>query len=294
MTKLEVEAFLQIVKNRSITAAARELYVTQPALSRRIRSMEKELGYALFFRGKGIRDVELTEEGKAFIAVAEKFLYLYREAASIAAQGQKKVLKLASISSASNYILPKVLQKFLKEEKYNLEFQHTHSLEGYRYVEDGMADIAIISDDMHAREIHTVPAYKDPFIFVGGEEFEKVSSVHPSMLLPEKEVRLPWNPEYESWHAKWFDASVYPKVHLDQMSMMEEFLVKDYWAIVPLTVTKGMKKRQYHFCPLVDGPPDRIIYYLYKSDEKKEVIQVFLELLHQEITKIEGVQSLLE
>ena len=44
MTELELEAFLAVVRTGSITAAARSLYVTQPALSRRIRALEEELG----------------------------------------------------------------------------------------------------------------------------------------------------------------------------------------------------------------------------------------------------------
>ena len=55
MTFLEIEAFLKITETGSFSAAAEALYVTQPALWRRIRAMEEELGYPLFVRGKGLR-----------------------------------------------------------------------------------------------------------------------------------------------------------------------------------------------------------------------------------------------
>ena len=45
MTFLEIEAFLKITETGSFSAAAEALYVTQPALGRRIRAMEEELGY---------------------------------------------------------------------------------------------------------------------------------------------------------------------------------------------------------------------------------------------------------
>lgn len=293
MTKLEVEAFLSVVKMGSISAAAQALYVTQPALSRRIRSMEEELGYELFHRGKGIRNTKLTEEGKAFIAVAEKLLYVYREASSIGIRGQKKLLKITSVGSVSNYLLPEVLQAFLEEEQYNLEFSHTHSFEAYSQVESGMSDIALISDDMYSREVHTVPAFKEPFVFVGGEAFAEAKRIHPSLLKPEKEIRCPWNPEYDRWHEKWFDVSIYPKVNLDQMSLIEEFLVGDHWGMVPLSVAQGMKKRKYYILPMNEGPEDRIIYYIFKSDEKKELIARFLQMLHVQISKIDGICSFL-
>ncbi len=73
MTELEIEAFLTIVKTGSITAAAQRLYETQPALSRRIRALEQELGYSLMTRSKGARTVLLTPEGAACNSVAEKW-----------------------------------------------------------------------------------------------------------------------------------------------------------------------------------------------------------------------------
>lgn len=44
MTFLEIEAFLNIVQFGSFSAAAEKLYVTQPALGRRIRALKKEPG----------------------------------------------------------------------------------------------------------------------------------------------------------------------------------------------------------------------------------------------------------
>ena len=57
MTKLEVEAFLMIVKTGSISAAAQSLFVTQPALTRRVQALEEEIGYKLFERRRGIRNI---------------------------------------------------------------------------------------------------------------------------------------------------------------------------------------------------------------------------------------------
>lgn len=78
MTKTELEAFLAVLQYGSISAAAERLFITQPAMSRRMKSMEEELGYSLFERGRGQRSVELTENGKEFVPVAERLLTLYR------------------------------------------------------------------------------------------------------------------------------------------------------------------------------------------------------------------------
>lgn len=61
MDFLELQSFVTICDCKNITEAARRLYITQPALSRRIRDLEEELGITLFVRrSKGI---EITQAG---------------------------------------------------------------------------------------------------------------------------------------------------------------------------------------------------------------------------------------
>ena len=56
MTLLEIEAFLAVVKYGTLSTASQNLFISQPALTRRIQIMEQELGYPLFIRQKGHRD----------------------------------------------------------------------------------------------------------------------------------------------------------------------------------------------------------------------------------------------
>ena len=54
--------FLYVAKFKSISKAAKELYTSQPAVTRVIKLIEKELGCSLFVRSK--YGVELTKEGE--------------------------------------------------------------------------------------------------------------------------------------------------------------------------------------------------------------------------------------
>ena len=101
MTHPEIEAFLLSAKTGTITAAAEQLYVTQPALSRRIRSLEAELGYPLLKRGRGVRAAELTEEGRAFLPLAEQYDALWREAQGLPQQVRRQTLRLSSVPEYS-------------------------------------------------------------------------------------------------------------------------------------------------------------------------------------------------
>jgi len=62
LTFLSIEYFLKVAETLNFTAAARELYISQPALSKQIKQLEEEIGVRLFRRDT--KQVELTAGGK--------------------------------------------------------------------------------------------------------------------------------------------------------------------------------------------------------------------------------------
>src|SRR5688500_19689963 len=70
MLLAQIEAFLTIAERRSVSEAAGVLYVTQPALTTRIKNLERELGVELFIRTP--RGMRLTAEGRAFRSHAQR------------------------------------------------------------------------------------------------------------------------------------------------------------------------------------------------------------------------------
>ena len=67
-----LRAFEAVARRLSFSAAAEELFLTQSAVSRQIRSLEEELGATLFLRGT--RHVELAPDGKLLLAAVEPML----------------------------------------------------------------------------------------------------------------------------------------------------------------------------------------------------------------------------
>ena len=80
MELIEVEAFLAIVQAGGFTRAATRLRLSQPAISRRIDLLERELGAPLFERGRGT--VRLTAAGAAFLPYARAALAATRDGAA--------------------------------------------------------------------------------------------------------------------------------------------------------------------------------------------------------------------
>ena len=241
MTQLELQAFLAVTRTGSFSQAAQSLFISQPALSRRIRTLEEELGFRLLERQKGARSVEPTQEGRAFAPVAEHWLALWEEARSIPQREENQVFRVASVGSVSTYILAPVLQRFLLDGTSSLTFHQYHSLESYGYVERGEVDLAFISDDMFRRQVETIPAFREPMRLVTRPGSPLPQHVHPSQLDSAREIRMQWNPEYDLWHAFWFGSSSVPRMWFDQMSLMEEAIQwEDNWLIAPASVAASL------------------------------------------------------
>ena len=75
----EIETFLTIVNTKSITKTADILFLSQPTVSHRLKSLEKELGFPLIVRKKGFKNVELTSKGSEFVSIAERYISLWKE-----------------------------------------------------------------------------------------------------------------------------------------------------------------------------------------------------------------------
>jgi DNA-binding transcriptional LysR family regulator len=292
MTENAVESFLAVLKAGSISAAAEALYVTQPALSRAINALEKELGYSLIRRHKGVRTVELTEEGSAFLPVAEKWKALFHEARVIAKLDRANHLNIASVGSVSTYILPNVFRRLLDEKPgCHLNFRNMHSQEAYAYVGGGQMDLAIISDDMYDRNVQTIPLFRERMVLVTLKGSKYQTARNPAMLDASREIRLPWNPEFDLWHDFWFGGSDTPLVYLDQMPLLEYFIIQeDTWALAPVSVARELNRRiGTQVFEMEDAPPDRIIYLLLGKMRKPDASRWFLDILMEQLRTMDGI-----
>ena len=113
MENRQLEAFLHVVQYQSFSRAAEALDLTQPSLSARIISLEKEIGEPLFQRlGRGVR---LTEAGRAFQPYVERSLGALKEAIeAVDATHRTSIgkLRIGSARAICAYVLPGILEVF--------------------------------------------------------------------------------------------------------------------------------------------------------------------------------------
>lgn len=109
-----MRAFEAVARHLSFRAAADELHLTQSAISRQIKSLEDELGAALFMRGT--RSVEITNDGhallRAVINALDRLDGAVRQIRS--ARGRRRVSVNTFASFASLWLIPR-LEAFQRE-----------------------------------------------------------------------------------------------------------------------------------------------------------------------------------
>lgn len=113
----QLDAFAAVARLGNFSQAARELHVTQPALSRRIQALEQAIGATLFIRGT--TGVGMTEAGLRLSGYVEAKRSLEAELLNEISKGRQGghagVLRIAGYSSVMHHIVAPVLAPFLRK-----------------------------------------------------------------------------------------------------------------------------------------------------------------------------------
>ena len=299
MTLLEIEAFLTVVKYNTLSNAAQNLFITQPALTRRLQIMEEELGYPLFIRQKGRRGVELTEQGVEFYHIAWKWKRLWEETNSITVQKSRESLSIASVDSLNHNMFSGLFPEFTKQG-YLLRLYNAFSEDAYQYMEQGIYDLAFITHQDYSQPLpartQMRPAYSEAFVVASFQELpNKNGVISLDCLREEKEIYVAWNKEFKAWHADHFNEEISPVVVLEHAALASYFLQADYWTVAPYTTGERFRGSGAFIYELEEAPPHQIIYYLMNGDKKLTAIRNFLEMLHARLCTMpkEKIQSFL-
>ena len=292
MTLLEIEAFLAVVKYGNISAAADQLFVSQPALSRRIRTLESELGYPLFKRSQGHRQAQLTENGTEFYELAWKWQRLMSETEAIKTGNSGQHLRIAAIDSMNHNILVPVYQQLILEG-FHLLLYHAFSEDVFAQMEKGMFDLAFFTQQDYTqpqpKDVIVRPLYSEAFGIATMKEMENYhGTISKDQLKEENEIFLPWNKEFRIWHNEIFDASVRPLLSLEHAILAQYYLAGDAWTFAPITSCLRYEEMGCHIYSMEQMPPHMPISCAYFSGRKEKEITHILAVLKTELKKIPG------
>ena len=109
----KIEVFLYAAENENLSEAAKQLHLTQPAVSYQIRSLEQELGVTLFTRRNN--GLKLTEAGQLMLPWARRLLHDTNDLRKMMTSLQEEIvgeLRIACSTTAGKYILPQLAARF--------------------------------------------------------------------------------------------------------------------------------------------------------------------------------------
>ncbi|MGJ8648196.1 MAG: LysR family transcriptional regulator [Marinomonas colpomeniae] len=174
----ELLTFIKVAETGSFSEAGTQLFVTQPAISKRIAALESNLGVRLLDRIG--RQVQLTEAGIRLLPKARKMaedLQDIKRSMSLQMEGVSGELRISTSHHVGLRRLPKTLKKFQQDfPSAQLDIEFSQSEEAYQDVLKGRAELGIITlSNKENPLIESVPIWSDPLTCV-------VSKDHPLAL----------------------------------------------------------------------------------------------------------------
>lgn len=182
MNQQQIKYFLTIVKHMSLTRAAQELYITQPALSNALAKLEKELGVSLFYR-TGNR-ILLTEAGEIFEKKFRVLSDVYKEIYELAEiMSKEKIQKLTiGFSGSIMVFLTMNVTGFLSSyQNVSIQKVYADQQKIIQMLKNQEIDLAITCPMIDDSEICSHLIHKNQIVLA-------VSSAHP--LSEKKEITL--------------------------------------------------------------------------------------------------------
>ena len=174
-TKL-IEYVIAIAEEKSLSKAAERLYLSQPALSQRLKKLEDELGTKLFTRERD--GLTLTDAGRIYINGGHSILQIKREALrkiSSLAHGSKNSLRFTCASSSALECIPAFRKDYPEIE---LMVRRSNSLTAKEDLIMGHADLGILlTSSLQHSVLEYIPLWT-------GELLLAIPEGHP-VLLPE-------------------------------------------------------------------------------------------------------------
>lgn len=167
--------FYTVAKNKNISLAAKELYISQPAISKAISKLENNLETTLFIRSS--RGVTLTEEGTIlYEQVHNAFTSIHN--------GEEQLRKISRLGvshlsigvsiTLCKYILLPYLKEFIKENPHiTISITCHPSTETIRDIENGTTEIGLVGIPTSTDSLHYEPICEIQDTFVATDTYLK-------------------------------------------------------------------------------------------------------------------------
>ena len=272
------KVFITIAKNKNITKAANELNISQPAISKMLKTMEGQIGKKLFIREN--KGVVLSKEG------IELYNLISNEINNII-KAENVFSRIISNNEIKIAIHPTVLNYFINTKKIdtllnkyaNISFMDTSNFDLLNsLLKNGMIDSAFILEPTNYK-------FDDSLIFKSLKTFHlcMVSNEHSTEIFNKPLILLDTNPKYKE-----IVQSIQKSFNTEEARVI---IINDYDNILPLVkngyanglvikefVESELQNKEVYEIPVEYQLPDVDIGVLYNINNEELVNSLFLNL----------------
>ena len=160
--------FHEVAKHKSFSKAAEGLFISQPAVTKHIRSLESKVGMGLIQRGKG--GFALTEAGKILFRHTQKISSHLMEIEDVLGSLQKDhqgLLKIGTTESYSRCLMPKLLSGFqtsFPAIKISLDVGNSEEIE--KSLSTYRNDLAVIALTRVSPRFESIPFLREELVLI--------------------------------------------------------------------------------------------------------------------------------
>ena len=280
MDEKDFEILSILNETRNITRAAKQLYITQSALSKRIKAIEKELGIEMLIRSRqGIRFTPAGEAGLTHSTCAAREMELMRRHIDTMNEEICGTLNTGISINFALYKLPDILADYHKKyPNVNLQITTGQSRHLYRQMLDGSLDIAVLRGEYPWDGIQFLLSQEN-ICLVYNQEYEGTPLSDYLYISHKTDI------SQSAMMTRWMhEQNLNPRTNgvcLDSITACTEMVKRGIgWGLLPeiaLENFHGCKKP----CTFIDGEPFIRRTYILCHREAVELPQVnaFMEIL---------------
>ncbi|MFT5593598.1 MAG: DNA-binding transcriptional LysR family regulator [Oceanicoccus sp.] len=274
-----LKTFIEVCNTRHFGKAAENLYVTQAAVSSRIRQLESRLGVELFSRLRN--NLKLTAAGERLLPHAEAVLTTWQRAFQEVAIHHQQSIQLALGGS------PNVWDLMLQNSLYELKVSNpeiairaevlSHSIVARQLLERSL-DLALVFDAPKVEELKAIKILQMPLELVATQ-----ANLADDSLQELGYIMLDWGTLFSLQHAKKCSHLPTPSLHTNLARVALDYMLQAGGAAyLPSSLAQPYIEQGLLF--KVDNAPEmnRDVFACYHQDnDKKTLIENVIELFKQ-------------
>ena len=303
MNYQSVKIFLAIVEHQSLSAAARALYITQPAVSGHLNRLEDELGCPLILRQKGVQKITLTPTGKAFVTVATQWIEAEKTVLRFKESCGRRTLHLATGITAHEYLAAPLVQKLLARDPdldLHLHFEERTGGNLEKAMDEQRFDALFYTGrPLDSMQIISIPFFREGYCLLCPTDTPLPEGVvTPELLNPAFEIAQSFpSKERQLWHQEHFPDAPPPYASVvATLTMPIHFTDRRCWAIVPASTAMLMARQapeKLTLRTLQPSPSRQYHIAVIKGYAHPEVIDNLLTCCREYLAERPYLQSLL-